>query len=110
MVCPDCSRLLTEAVTLYTDDFLAGFTLRDSPDFDEWQFFQAESLRQDLGAALEQLVRGLSAQDEYETAIPYARRWLSLDSLHEPVHRELMRLYAWSEQLAAAMRQYLDDD
>ncbi|MCB0226743.1 MAG: SARP family transcriptional regulator, partial [Anaerolineae bacterium] len=33
---------LAEAVALYRDDFLAGFTLRDSPGFDEWQFFQSE--------------------------------------------------------------------
>jgi len=44
--CLDCLPWLTEAVELYTADFLAGFTLRDCPDFDEWQFFQAESLRQ----------------------------------------------------------------
>ena len=38
-VCPDCLPHLREAVSLYRDDFLAGFTLRDSPDFDEWQRF-----------------------------------------------------------------------
>jgi hypothetical protein len=29
-MCPDCLPLLAEAVELYCDDFLAGFTLRDS--------------------------------------------------------------------------------
>ncbi len=29
---------LAAAVELYHDDFLAGFSLRDSPAFDEWQF------------------------------------------------------------------------
>jgi DNA-binding SARP family transcriptional activator len=46
--CPDCLSLLTEAVVLYSNDFLAGFTLFDSAEFDEWQFFQSESLRQEL--------------------------------------------------------------
>jgi len=50
-VCPACIAPLTEAVTLYRDDFLAGFTLRDSPDFDEWQFFQTERLRRALAGA-----------------------------------------------------------
>src|SRR4029078_3979112 len=45
---------LVEAVTLYRDDFLAGFSLRDSPDFDDWQRFQAERMRHDLASALEQ--------------------------------------------------------
>jgi DNA-binding SARP family transcriptional activator len=34
--CPECLSPLAEAVKLYQNDFLAGFTLRDSPDFDEW--------------------------------------------------------------------------
>ncbi|HRJ41641.1 MAG TPA: BTAD domain-containing putative transcriptional regulator, partial [Caldilineaceae bacterium] len=39
-------------------------------------------------------------------AIPYARRLLALDNLHEPAHRGLMRLYALAGQQAAALRQY----
>jgi predicted ATPase/DNA-binding SARP family transcriptional activator len=105
-VCPECLTALAEAVELYRGDFLEGFTLRDSPNFDEWQFFQTEGLRQELASALEKLVRGHSAQGVYESAIPYARRWVALDPLHEPAHRCLMQLYAWSGQRAAALRQY----
>ena len=75
-VCPECLPLLTEAATLYRDGFLAGFTLRDSSNFDEWQFFQAESLRRELAGALERLVRAHGARGEWEPAIAYARRWL----------------------------------
>jgi ABC-type transport system substrate-binding protein/DNA-binding SARP family transcriptional activator len=105
-VCPECLVALGEAVGLYRGDFLTGFSLRDSPGFDEWQFFQTESLRQELASALERLVRVHSAQGEYEMAIAYARRWLALDPLHEPVHRWLMQTYAWSGQRSAALRQY----
>jgi oligopeptide transport system substrate-binding protein len=105
-VCPECLTVLVEAVELYRGDFLAGFSLRDSPDFDEWQFFQTESLRQELASAVERLVRGHTALGEYEAAVPHARRWLALDPLHEPAHRCLMQLYAWSDQRAAALRQY----
>ncbi|HLF29279.1 MAG TPA: BTAD domain-containing putative transcriptional regulator [Anaerolineae bacterium] len=97
---------LTEAVALYRDDFLAGFTLRDSPAFDEWQFFQAEGLRRDLASALERLVRYYADGSELETAIGYARRWLALDPLHEPPQRWLMQLYAQAGEPAAAVRQY----
>ena len=44
----NCVPRLKEAVELYRDDFLAGFTLPDCPDFDDWQFFQTETLRQAL--------------------------------------------------------------
>ncbi len=97
---------LQAAVALYRDDFLAGFSLRDSALFDEWHFFAREQLRQQLATALQQVVRGLAAQDEQGAAIPYARRWLALDPLHEPAHQQLMQLYAASGQRAAAVRQY----
>jgi DNA-binding SARP family transcriptional activator len=105
-VCSDCLPLLAEAVALYRDDFMAGFSLSDSAEFDDWQFFQAESLRQELGSALERLVRGLSAQGDYEAAILPARRWLALDPLHEPAQRQLIYLYDQAGQPAAALRQY----
>ncbi len=98
--------LLAEAVELYRGDFLAGFTLPDAPEFDEWQFFQTEELRQKLAGALEQLVWGYSHQGHYETAIPYARRWVALDPLHEPAQRHLMQLYSQAGQKAAGLRQY----
>jgi len=105
-VCSQCLDMLSEAAELYRGDLLEGTSLRDSAAFDEWQFFQTESLRQALAAALERLARGHSARGEWEAAIRYARRWLSLDPLHEPAHRQLMRLYARSGQHAAALRQY----
>lgn len=104
--CLDCRHSLTEAVELYRDDFLAGFTLSDSPEFDDWQFFQTEGLRLALAGALERLVQGYGDQGNYETSIPFARRWLALDPLHEPAHCHLMKLYAWSGQHAVAQRQY----
>lgn len=106
-VCPQCLPLLTDAVSLYRADFLSGFALPDSPGFDDWQFFQGETLRAELAAALARLVQGYATQDDYAAAIVYARRWLALDPLHEPAHRWLMQLYAWSDQLAAALRQYV---
>src|SRR5829696_6516502 len=105
-VCPECLPPLTEAAALYRDDFMAGFGLRDSVAFDDWQFFQSESLRRELAGALERLARGRGALGEWEAAIAHARRWLAMDPLHEPAHRMLMALYAWSDQRAGALRQY----
>ena len=105
-VCPECLPPLTEAAELYRGDFMAGFGLRDSVSFDDWQFFQSESLRRELAGALERLARGRGALGEWEAAVAHARRWLSLDVLHEPAHRMLMTLYAFSDERAAALRQY----
>jgi predicted ATPase/DNA-binding SARP family transcriptional activator len=105
-VCPRCLTALGEAVALYQGDFMAGMSLRDSAAFDEWQFFQTEGLRGELARALERLVRGYSRRRVYEEAIPYARRWVALDPLHEPAHRALMEAYGRAGQRAAATRQY----
>jgi predicted ATPase/DNA-binding SARP family transcriptional activator len=105
---PDDQHLasLLEAAEMYSGDFLAGFNLADCPEFDEWQFFQREGLRQSFAQILEQIANIYQGRGDYEQAVPYARRWLALDPLHEPVHRLLMKLYAWSRQQAAAVRQY----
>lgn len=104
--CAACTQPLMEAVRLYSDDFLAGFGLRDSPNFDDWQFYQADTFRREFAAALEGLVQCLSASRKFEEAITYARRWLALDRLNEAAHRQLMLLYAWAGQRAVALHQY----
>lgn len=105
-LCDDCQNALQAAVDLYRADFLQAFSLPDSSSFEEWQFFQAESLRQNLAEALEHLIHHLTYSGAYRTAIEYGRKWLALDRFHEPAHRRLMILYALAGQQAAAMRQF----
>lgn len=99
---------LNQAITLYTEEFLAGFHLPDAAAFEEWRFFQAEGLRRSLAESLDQLIHIYQEQGEYDAAIDQARRRLALDNLHEPSHRMLMTLYALAGQPAAALRQYQD--
>lgn len=104
--CEECLARLEKSVLIYTADFLAGFTLRDSINFDDWQYFTTESYKKDLMAAFSQLVPWLIETKKYDRAIEYGRRWLSLDIINEEAHRSLMRCYAWSGQRGAALRQY----
>ncbi len=114
--CPDCLHHLEAAVDLYSDHFMSGFSLKDCPVYDEWQFFQTEGLRNQLESALVRLSSYYAKQGEPQTAITHARRWLTLDPLHEPAHQHLMILFAQSGQKASAIRQYevlvrtLEDD
>ncbi|MCB0124614.1 MAG: bacterial transcriptional activator domain-containing protein, partial [Caldilineaceae bacterium] len=105
-LCATCLAALQDAVALYRDDLLAGFALRDCPAFEEWHFFEREALRRNFAGVLETLVLHHCRQAEFAPAIHYARRRLALDTLHEPAHRWLMQLYAWSGEHAAALRQY----
>jgi DNA-binding SARP family transcriptional activator/predicted ATPase len=105
-VCAACLPLLSDAVELYQGDFMLGFTLDDSVQFDDWQSLEAETLRKECGIALERLATGYASGGDPESGIAYAQRWLALDPLHEPAHRCLMRLYAQSGRRSEALLQY----
>lgn len=104
--CEFCRALLVEAIGLLEGDFLDGFGLADSAEFDDWQALQVINYRQQRIDILRRLVRGRIEAGELEQALLWARRWTALDSLDEPAHRQLMSLYAWSDQAAAALHTY----
>ncbi len=105
-LCDECAQRLAEAVDLYEGDFMAGFSLANSAEFEEWYFFQREQYRQKMADSLQQLISWCQERQKFEQGIIYGRRWLALDPWHEPAHRALMALYAYSDQKAAALRQY----
>jgi DNA-binding SARP family transcriptional activator len=97
---------LREAVALYRGDFLAGFEVSDSPDFEEWMLMQRERLRQMALQTMDRLVNICIEQENYSDGIDYARRLLALDSWREEAHRQLMWLLTLSGQRTAALIQY----
>lgn len=107
-LCPVCIDHLTNAVDLYRDDFLSGFTLRDSPAFDEWQDFQCESLRQELGNVLERLALWHTRQGNSAASIAFVRRLVFLDPYHEKARQLLMEAYYKTGRRADALQQYQD--
>lgn len=107
-VCEQCIEPLSQAASLYRGDFLSGFSLPDSPAFDDWQFFENESLRGELSDCLERLVNYHLAQETpgaLQPALALARRWAALDPLQEAPQRALIQLYSRLGQAPAALRQ-----
>jgi DNA-binding SARP family transcriptional activator len=94
------------AVREYGGDLLAGFGLREAPDFEAWAEAQGEALRAELADSLEELIREERDAGRPGKAIAHALRWLELDPLNEAAHRELMRLHALAGDRSAAIRQY----
>lgn len=105
-VCPACIVPLSEAANLYQKDFLAGFTLSDCPDFDDWQYLQRESFRREYASVLKKLVEYYLGRRELQDSLTYAQRLLTFDPLDEHANLHLMELYAWSGQRASALRQF----
>ncbi len=100
------TRTWAQAIPLYRDDFMAGFSLRDSIPFDDWQVTQAEALRRDMAGALEALVRQQQTAGDLAAAIRTGHTWLQMDPLREDAHRQLMLLYAQSGQRSKALNQF----
>lgn len=101
-----CVATMDDATNLFKDNFLAGFSLPDCPDFDEWQFFEREELRAEYLRILALLIAYYEHIGTIERGIELARRWINLEPYHEPAHRALIRLYILSGQNAAAKRQF----
>ena len=105
-LCAACGWRLQQAVALYEGEFLAGFTLDDCAEFEEWLVLQRERYRRQAVEALHALVAGHEQRGALDLALPRARRWAELEPLDEEAHRAIMRLLALTGQRAAALAQY----
>ena len=105
-----------EACLNYRGDFLAGFSLDDCPEFDDWAFFRREALRGRLMHGLERLVQDKNAAGEHFAAAAHAGRLVELDPLSEVYGRHLIRSLLLAgdrssvERHYAALTQRLRDD
>ncbi len=97
---------LAAAVALYRGDFLAGFTLKDSPDFEFWQLAEQERLRDKAVDTLRVLIESYLSRGEFRLGIQYARRLVAIDPLSEHAHRFLIRLYSLSGRRDRALAEY----
>lgn len=106
--CAECVGHLERMIDLFHDDFLAGFSLSDSPEFDGWQSVEVEILRQERASALEQIAVAGVAQGDFATAAQCWQRILEHYPLHETANRRLMTLLAWQGDRGGALRQFED--
>ncbi|NTU82404.1 MAG: AAA family ATPase [Chloroflexales bacterium] len=104
--CRVCMGWLAQAAELYRGDFLAGFALRDSMPFEEWQLVQQEMLHRQAVQILVRLATYHEGRGELELVQRYAGRLAALDPWHEQGQLQLMRALAHSGQIGAAAEQY----
>ena len=97
---------LSKAAALVRGPFLAGFSLRDSPDFDDWRAARATTVERTVASVLDRL----SVARQHDGDLPGARRAaeqrVELDPLDDTAHVRLMEVLAASGERAAAIRQY----
>ncbi len=99
-------QLLTTTLQLYRADFLDGFTLPDSPAFDDWAAVARERYRRLAVRGLTRLSGLHEADGNFAGALETLDRALAFDSLQEDLQRAAMRLHYLGGDRAAAIRRY----
>ena len=97
---------LKSAVSLYRGSFLQGFSLKDSPAFEEWSLLVREDLHRKVVSAIMRLVQASELRQEFDQSCAYAYRLVALEPWHEEYCRQLMRLLALNGQRSAALAHY----
>jgi predicted ATPase len=103
---PQTIQRWEEGTALYRGAFLEGFSLPDSPAFEEWALLQVEHLRRGALLAQGRLADYYEGLEDYERALVYARRAVELEPWEEQAQRQLMRLLALGGQRGPALAQY----
>lgn len=107
-VCLDCLRCLERAASLYRGEFMAGFYVRDAPEFESWQLHEADRVRRRHSSVLARLADAVAARGDFARSVDIARQRVAVTPLDEAAHRQLMTALVWAGDRAAALRQYKD--
>jgi DNA-binding SARP family transcriptional activator len=99
---------LARAAALYRGDFLDGFTLADTPDFEMWVLLQRETLRRAVQDALYRLATLCLQRGDYAAARTWVQRQLALNRYREAAHRQLLRALALDGQRNRALAHYAE--
>jgi predicted ATPase/DNA-binding SARP family transcriptional activator len=95
-----------QALQIYRGDFLQGFHIKDSLDFENWQRAQQERIHGLVIEALHTAVDGAIANRDYHRGQAFVWRLLALDPLDELAHRKCMLLFAQDGDRTRALDQY----
>jgi predicted ATPase/DNA-binding SARP family transcriptional activator len=97
---------LQSTISLYRGPFLEGFSLNDSPAFEEWLLAKREYFSQQMLKNLGQLAEWSIEQGEYEHAEGYARRQIELEPWREQAYQQLMRALSLKGERVQALAQF----
>lgn len=104
--CAPCLQRMEQAEGLYRGEFMAGLSLADCPEFEEWLRRKRETLRRHAVALCGRLADCHERYGRQDSALAFARRATDLDPWDEAAQRRLMQLLIASGQSAAALRHY----
>ena len=98
---------IKKALTIYHGDFLAGFFLRDAPEFEQWALVERERLRLLAIDGLQKMLNYHKQRAEYRPALRYCNQLLAVEPLLEDVQRDKLLLLARTGQRALALQHFI---
>lgn len=104
--CNSCLTQMGQMAELYRGEFMAGFSLPDCPEFEDWIAVQREAMHRHALALLEKASDCHEKVGDYRRAIQFALRHTELEPWNESAHCRVMRLYMQDNQRGAALAQY----
>ena len=102
----DDTDILAHEVAAVQGDFLAGFYLDNSPEFENWMVMAREAWRRLIENALTRLIDHYARTRQYRDALRFARQRLAMDPWVEESHRTVMQLLVRLGEMDAALAQF----
>ncbi len=99
-------KTLADALSLYRGDFLEGFPLSGSPQFDDWVNSERERSQVLAMNGFARLAHMYEGQANFALALELMQRALTFNQFQEDLQRDVMRLMYLNGDRAAVIRQY----
>ncbi|HEX2913873.1 MAG TPA: AAA family ATPase [Chloroflexia bacterium] len=103
---PALIELLQKAADACRGEFLAAFSLEDTPEFEQWLNLQREIWRRRVAEVFEALVDLRIKHGQVTDALETATRWIAQDGLNEVAYRQVIRLQLAMGNRQAALKTY----
>lgn len=97
---------LQRVLALYRHEFLAGFSVRNAPAFDQWLLLQRRYFRELAVQGWHQLVADYLDQGQHELGVRAVKQLLVVEPWNESAHQQMMILLVRMGQRSSALAHY----
>ncbi|MBS4536419.1 hypothetical protein GOQ29_12400 [Clostridium sp. D2Q-14] len=91
---------------LYKGEFLEGFYIKDSSQFNDWLFYERERFQRDYINVLAKLQEYYKSTERYQKAIEILENMININPLKEELYLELIKTYIQLDNRDLALHHY----
>lgn len=104
----DAERMddLIKNKALYHGDFLEGFYIKNSYQYNDWLFYKRETYQKNYVKSLNQLLSIYKSNDDYSNGCQLLEEMIRLNPLDEDSYNALIEMYIESGDRHSALKQY----